>query len=140
MGRRGRLIAVLAAAALMALPAVAEGARYGGSVTWLTSADVDYLDPGLTYYTFGSAVQYAVNRPLYSFRPDSMEPVPDLASGPPEIAPDMRTITVHLRAGVRYAPPVNREVRAEDVEYAIERTFSRSVASGYSRAYFRELV
>src|SRR3712207_9317804 len=80
MGRRRR-IAALAAALLLAAPAAAEAVRPGGTATFLAAADVDYLDPGQTYYTFGYMVQYAVNRPLYSFRPDSLDPVPDLAAG-----------------------------------------------------------
>jgi peptide/nickel transport system substrate-binding protein len=133
-----RRVCAVAAAALGLLPA---GAQAQGSVKFLSAGDVDYLDPGQTYYTFGYAVQYAVNRTLYGFRPqDAQTPVPDLATGPPEISADNLTITVHLRPGVRYAPPVNREVVAADVEYAIERAFSSQVPSGYARAYFSELA
>src|SRR5918995_3458729 len=42
--------------------------KKGGKVTFLAAADVDYLDPGQTYYTFGYAVAYATQRPLYSFK------------------------------------------------------------------------
>ena len=70
----------------------------GGKLTVLASADVDYLDPGQTYYTFGYMVLYSTNRPLYSFKPDdSAKPVPDLATGPPEISSDNKTITVHIK-------------------------------------------
>ena len=73
-----------------------EGTK-GGKVTFLAAADVDYLDPGQTYYTFGYTVAYATNRPLYSFEPDDAEtPVPDLAEGEPLISADNRTITVKL--------------------------------------------
>src|SRR5919112_829732 len=61
--------------------------KKGGKVTFLAAADVDYLDPGQTYYTFGYAVAYATQRPLYSFEPDDGEkPVPDLADGDPQIS------------------------------------------------------
>src|ERR687898_1892791 len=84
--------------------------KKGGKVTFLAAADVDYLDPGQTYYTFGYAVAYATQRTLYSFEPDDAEtPVPDLAEGEPEISPDSKTITVKIRRGVRFSPPVNRE-------------------------------
>ena len=53
-------------------------------------------------------------------------PIPTSPSAPPEISPDLKTVTVRLRPGIRYSPPVNREVRAEDVEYAIERAFDRA--------------
>src|SRR6188508_2528253 len=64
----------------------------GGTLTVLASADVDYLDPGQTYYTFGYMVLYSTNRTLYSFKPDDSEkPVPDLAAGEPEISADNKT-------------------------------------------------
>jgi peptide/nickel transport system substrate-binding protein len=113
----------------------------GGKLTVLAAGDVDYLDPGQDYYTFGYMVQYAVNRPLYSFKPDNSEkPVADLASGPPEIAPDNKTITVHIKKGVKYAPPVNREVKSADIKYAFERAFSKQVPSGYAGTYFSSIV
>ena len=99
--------------------APAEG-KQGGDLTFLAAADVDYLDPGQSYYTFGYTVQYAVNRPLYSFKPEDADtPVPDLAQGDPEISSDNKTITVKLRRGVKFSPPVDREVTAKDVEYAM---------------------
>ena len=113
----------------------------GGKLTVLWADDVDFLDPGLTYYTFGYMVQYAVNRPLYSFKPDDSEKaIADLANGPPEISSDNKTITVHIKAGVKYAPPVNREVKAQDIKYAFERAFSKEVPSGYAGTYFKSIV
>jgi peptide/nickel transport system substrate-binding protein len=113
----------------------------GGALTFLAAADIDYLDPGQDYYTFGYVVQYAVNRPLYSFKPDnSVTPVPDLAEGKPEISSDNKTITVHIKKGVKYAPPVNREVKTADIKYAIERAFSKQVPSGYAGTYFNSIV
>ena len=113
----------------------------GGTLTYLASGDVDYLDSGQTYYTFGYMVLYATNRTLYSFKPeDSVKPEPDLATGPPEISSDNKTITVHIKKGVKYAPPVNREVKTADIKYAFERAFSKEVPSGYAGAYFSSIV
>jgi peptide/nickel transport system substrate-binding protein len=115
--------------------------KQGGKLTYLAAGDVDYLDPGQDYYTFGYMVQYAVNRTLYSFKPDDSEhPVPDLATGPPEISSDNKTITVHIKKGVKFAPPVNREVTTKDIKYAFERAFSKNVPSGYAGAYFQSIV
>jgi peptide/nickel transport system substrate-binding protein len=119
---------------------VAQGKK-GGSLTYLAAGDVDYLDTGQTYYTFGYMVAYATNRTLYSFKPtDSVKPVPDLATGPPEVSADNKTITVHIKKGVKYAPPVNREIKAQDIKYAFERAFSKEVPSGYAGAWFGSIV
>ncbi|MGZ6643350.1 MAG: ABC transporter substrate-binding protein [Solirubrobacteraceae bacterium] len=115
--------------------------KKGGTLTYLAAADVDYLDPGQTYYTFGYMVLYSTNRTLYSFKPDnSVTPVPDLATGKPEISSDNKTITVHIKKGIKYAPPVNREVKAADIKYAFERAFSKNVPSGYAGAYFSSIA
>jgi peptide/nickel transport system substrate-binding protein len=120
--------------------APAEG-KQGGDLTFLAAADVDYLDPGQTYYTFGYMVQYVVNRPLYAYEPDdSSKAVPDLAEGEPEVSEDGKTITVKLKTGIKYAPPVNRAVKADDVKYAFERAFSANAPSGYASSYFADIV
>jgi peptide/nickel transport system substrate-binding protein len=118
-----------------------EQGKKGGALTYLAAGDVDYLDTGQTYYTFGYMVAYSTNRMLYSFKPtDSVKPVPDLATGEPEISSDNKTITVHIKKGVKYAPPVNREVTTKDIKYAFERAFSKEVPSGYAGAYFSSIV
>jgi peptide/nickel transport system substrate-binding protein len=118
---------------------VGEG-KQGGSVSFLAAGDVDFLDPGQTYYTFGYMVAFATNRTLYSFKPgDSTTPIPDLAEGDPEISDDNKTITVKIRKGVKFAPPVNREVTSKDVKYAMERAFTSNVPSGYATSYFAEI-
>jgi peptide/nickel transport system substrate-binding protein len=115
--------------------------KAGGALTVLASADVDYLDPGQTYYTFGYMLHYADNRTLYSFKPDNAEkPVPDLATGPAEISADNKTITVHIKPGIKYSPPVNRAVTTADIKYAFERSFSKQVPSGYAGTYFTSIV
>src|SRR5918997_6856469 len=43
--------------------------KQGGDLTFLAAADVDYLDPGQTYYSFAYQVHYSVNRTLYAFKP-----------------------------------------------------------------------
>jgi peptide/nickel transport system substrate-binding protein len=115
--------------------------KKGGDITFLAAGDVDYLDPGQSYYTFGYMVGYATHRPLYSFTPeDSANPVPDLADGDPQISEDKKSITVKIKKGVKFAPPVNRDVTSKDVKYAFERAFSANVPSGYASSYFKDIV
>lgn len=110
------------------------------TLTILGHLAVDSLDPGRTYYMPGWQIAYATQRPLYSFSAaeQTLVPVADLASGPPAIAEDRRTVTVTIRPGVRFSPPVDREVTADDVKYALERFFSASVDGPYTH-YFEAL-
>jgi peptide/nickel transport system substrate-binding protein len=119
--------------------APAEGKK-GGKLTQLGASDVDFLDPGHTYYTAGFQIVYATQRTLYSFKPeDGTNPVPDLAAGEPEISADKKTVTVKIRPNIKYAPPVDRAVKAADVKYAIERFFSVNVGGQYP-GYFTPIV
>jgi peptide/nickel transport system substrate-binding protein len=118
-----------------------EEPRRGGALTILWKADTDSIDPGISYSVTGAQVARATQRALLSFRPDdATDPIPDLAAGLPQVSPDGKTLTVHLRAGVRFSPPVSREVTSEDVKYAIERGFFKSVANPYVGIYFSDLV
>ena len=113
---------------------VAKG-KTGGSVTALAAADVDYMDPGQVYYTFGYQIAYSVNRALYYYNPATgQKQIPDLAESDPEVSSDRKTITIKLRKGVKFAPPVNREVTSADVKYAMERVFSANVPNSYALA------
>jgi peptide/nickel transport system substrate-binding protein len=117
-----------------------KNAKKGGDLSVLYAADVDNIDPGITYYQYGFLVAYATQRPLYSFKPDdATNPEPDLAEGPPEIAPDGKTLTIKIRTGVKFSPPVNREVTTKDVKYAIERAFTTQVSGPYVGAYMSDI-
>jgi peptide/nickel transport system substrate-binding protein len=120
--------------------AAPSNAHKGGTLNVLMAGDIDYMDPGQSYYGPGYMLQNAVNRQLYTFEPgDVAKPHPDLATGPPQVSKDGKTITIHIRRGVRFAPPVNREVVADDIKYAIERGFSAHVANAYVGLYLSAL-
>jgi peptide/nickel transport system substrate-binding protein len=113
-----------------------DGTR-GGALTVLQEADYEHLDPGQAYYDIDYPVVYATQRPLYSYKPNTAtQPSPDLAAGPPVISDGGRTVTVHIRTGVRFSPPVNRAVTSADVAYGIERGANPHVANPYFPAYF----
>jgi peptide/nickel transport system substrate-binding protein len=115
-------------------------AKKGGDLNILAASDVDFNDPGHTYYTWGMVFTFATNRPLYSFKPsDGSKPVPDLAVGEPQISADKKTVTVKIKPGIKYAPPVNRAVTSKDVKYAMERFFSVNVGGQYP-GYFQPIV
>ncbi len=47
---------------------------------------------------------------------------------------------MHIRQGVYFSPPVNREVTSADVAYAIERGANPNVSCPYFSAYFADIV
>lgn len=115
--------------------------KKGGKITILSSGDVDFLDPGKSYYTYAFGIINAMHRGLYSYMPnDTSKAIPDLADGDPEISEDGKTVTVKIKEGVTYSKPVTRAVKSADVKYAIERAFTANVASGYASIYFGDLV
>lgn len=113
------------------------GQKKGGTLKMQSAEGFEHLDPGSSYFQVDYEAVYAVHRPLYSFKPeDAKKQEPDLAAGPPQIAADDKTVTVKIRPGVRFSPPVDREVTTQDVKYAIERGFKPNISNGYAPSYF----
>ena len=115
-------------------------AKRGGTLTVLWSGDVDSIDPGQTYYSGGYLVSNVTQRTPMAYEPGKTAAVPDLATAAPAVSADGKTVTVKLRSGVRFSPPVSREVTSDDVKYAIERGFFRTVNNPYAGAYFGDVV
>ncbi len=113
--------------------------KTGGTLTVLQETDFEHLDPGIAYFSVDYAVVFATQRPLYSQKPNSTEPTPDMAEGQPEISNGGKTLTVHIKQGIHFSPPVNREVTSEDVAYAIERGTNPDVANPYIASYFKSI-
>ena len=116
--------------------AAPDDAKKGGTLTLVGSGDVDYIDPGAGYYQATYIVDYPTQRALMGWPPDEAKsPQPDLADGQPQVSDDFKTVTVKIKRGIHYSPPVNREVKAQDFKYAIERGLLPGVANGYFKSY-----
>jgi len=61
--------------------------------------------------------------------------VPDLASAMPTVTDGGKTYTFKLRSGVKFGPPVNRDVTSKDVEYAFERIGTPKLVAQYGFYY-----
>jgi peptide/nickel transport system substrate-binding protein len=117
----------------------AEGKR-GGKLVSLWAGDVDFIDPGMTYYQMGTQINRATQSMLYIPKVDDatvLEPL--LAESDPQISEDGCTVTVAIKQGVKFSPPVDRVVTSADVKYGIERGFFNTVNNGYAGAYFGDL-
>jgi peptide/nickel transport system substrate-binding protein len=114
--------------------------KTGGKLTVLWTGDVDHIDCGQTYYQMGNFICNATQKQLYAYKPDDgANMVPDLADGDPQVSEDGKTVTIKIKAGVKYSPPYSKDVTSKDVKYAIERGFFSSVASGFTQSYYADL-
>ena len=100
--------------------------RVGLQSDWLNNTD-----PAVTRRPQGTGswqwqLHHAICGGLYT-RPDtsgSSKLVPEVASGPARVSADGRTWTIPIRTGVRFSPPLNRAVTAEDVRATVVRALS----------------
>jgi peptide/nickel transport system substrate-binding protein len=114
----------------------AEGKK-GGKLTALWAGDTDNIDPGITYYQMGTQIIRATQATLYSPKiDDAAVNEPQLAESDPQVAEDGCTVTVKIKEGWKFSPPVDRAVTTKDIKYAIERGFFSSVNNGYAGPYF----
>src|SRR3954464_3716870 len=117
-------------------------ASQGGTLTMLTNGDVDdKLDPGYSYYQLDFIYTGATQRAVLGNKPeDTTKASPDFAASYPTAAKDGKTITVKLKKGIKFSPPVNREATSADVKYALERDFLPQVGNGYANSYWADVV
>ena len=126
-------LALLGSGCLIPQPdASGDGVR-GGTLQVLSGGDIIGLDTAVNYTPDGLAIARPYARTLYGYNlsgpPEQQTvPVPDIASSY-QLSADRRTYTFTLRPGVRYAPPVNREVTATDFITAIQRFYDKKTPS-----------
>lgn len=151
------LLRVAAASCILSLLAVACGSGpgdgtsprptpvTGGTLRIAAAGDVDSIDPGRVYTSFGFMLFRVMVRTLVAYAPVGGEAGnrldADLASDLPSVSSDGLTYTFTLRGGVTYQPEVasGRDIVSRDIRYAIERGFYPSVANPYAGLYFRDL-
>jgi len=116
------------------------GGKRGGVLNEVQSEDFEHLDPGQAYFQLDYQITDATQRSLYSYKPNTFsESTPDMAEGPAQLSNGNRLITINIRKGVHFSPPVNREVTAADVVYAFERIANPNVANPYYLGYLSSI-
>lgn len=102
------------------------------------------LDPTGEYTGGGWGLLWPQLRTLVAFRvapgAEGTEIVPDLATEVPEPTDGGLTYTFHLKPGIRFAPPVDRAITAQDVAYAFGRINTRSLAAQYGFYYCGTII
>ena len=102
------------------------------------------FDPTGEYYYFAWGIySNLLLRSLVTYEhvegPEGAVPVADLAEELPEPTDGGTTYTFELKDGVRFGPPVNREITSHDIEYAFER-IGAVEGFGLYRWYFDPLI
>jgi peptide/nickel transport system substrate-binding protein len=149
--RHGQLLGLLIVATL-ALGAVGCGGSGGGSksgsakkggiyrVAATSFEFTDAFDPTREYLGDAQGIESnMLIRTLagYKHLPGAAgnEVIPDLATSLPKPTNGGKTWTFKLRSGVKFGPPVNREITSKDVAYAFERMASEPIGAQYAFYY-----
>ena len=61
--------------------------------------------PGAAYYQFDYQIDYATQRPLYSYKPTETHKTPDLAAAQPTISADNKIVTIRSGAACNSVRP-----------------------------------
>jgi ABC-type transport system substrate-binding protein len=116
-------------------------AHTGGTLTFSYSSTPDSFDPGNTYYAWVWNFSLLYATPLLTYRacPGScgLQLAPGLATSLGQQSANGLTWTYHLKHGVTFED--GTPVTAEDIKYAVERTYARSVLPN-GPSYFPTLL
>jgi len=151
MTKRGavaRLLVVAAAAAALVLAACGEDEGggggpqagepvQGGTLTVTFQGEPTELDPAIAWEITSWSIERLTYETFLTYASEAGEPgtelVPALASEVPSaenggISADGKVYTFHLREGVKFAPPIDREVTAADFKWSFERMMKEPLA------------
>ena len=114
-------------------PAAGGSPVKGGTLLVSYMGEPQYLDPAVDWEGNGWSIEHTMYNTLLTYASGTgsagTKLVPDMATEVPTvdnggIADGGKTYTFHLRPGIKFAPPVDREVTTADVKYSIERMMS----------------
>lgn len=122
-----------------------KGLKKGGTLKLANLKDLSHYDTNQAYEVraWGYHMR-ATTRQLLSYENTADKakrdvPVPDLATGDPEISSDGLTYTFEIKNDVKYAPPIGREIVAADFVRAIKRLCDPNGVSG-GLSYYEDAI
>jgi peptide/nickel transport system substrate-binding protein len=120
---------------------VRPSARKGGTIVYDNSSTPDSTDPGNMYDAFSWDFSRLFTMPLMTTRscPGACgeQVVPDLATAPGAVSDNGLTWTFHIQPDVKFEDGTT--VTSQDVKYAVERSFAKSVLQ-FGPSYFQQLL
>jgi len=105
----------------------------GGTMSLAYLTEPSSLDPAVAWNVIDWQIEHDIYQGMLQYTPKAGDAgnvlIPCLATEVPSaenggISADGLTYTFHLRKGVTFQPPVNREVTAQDFKYSFERMMS----------------
>ena len=109
----------------------------GGTLTVTYQGEPTELDPAIAWEVTSWSIERLTYQTFLTYANEPGEAgtqlVPDLATEVPTaenggISADGKTYTFHLKQGVKFAPPVDREITAADFKYSFERMMVEPLA------------
>jgi peptide/nickel transport system substrate-binding protein len=120
---------------------VNQSTQKGGTITFANSTGPDSTDAGNTYYAFNLNFTRLYATPLTTYKSCTgscgQQVVPALATALGTATDGNKTWTYHIKSGVKFED--GSPVTSQDVKYAVERTFDRSVLPN-GPSYFASLL
>jgi oligopeptide transport system substrate-binding protein len=107
--------------------------KQGGTLTLSYLTEPSSLDPAIAWNVIDWQIEHDIYQGLLQYAHKSGEAgtqlIPCLATEVPStanggISTNGKVYTFHLRKGVKFQPPVSREITAEDFKYSFERMMS----------------
>ncbi len=113
----------------------------GGTMKLLASADCDSWDPARTYYGWCLNMQRVMSRTLVNYTKvngTKFDLGPDLATDMGTHNSDYTEWTYTLQDGLKYSD--GTPITAQDVKYAVERSYATDVITGGPGFYFTGII
>jgi peptide/nickel transport system substrate-binding protein len=115
--------------------------KTGGTLKLLSSTDCDSWDPARTYYGWCLNMQRVFSRTLVNYSKvngTKFTLAPDLATDLGTHNADYTEWKYTLKDGLKYAD--GTDIKAQDVKYAIERSYATDVITGGPGFYFTAII
>jgi peptide/nickel transport system substrate-binding protein len=122
----------------------------GGTLRIVGNADVDHLDTASAYYTTSYSLERTFTRQLFSYpastdKDKALAVAPDVATELPTkdnggISADGKTVTIHLRDGVKWNTTPARAVTAADFVLGFKRLCNPTQNSVGAPGYFEDTI
>lgn len=141
----GSLLAACGGSTSAVSSAVGSTPVKGGTLLVTYQGEPQYLDPAIDWEGNGWSIEHCLYNTLLTYASGSsgagVQLVPDMATEVPSvtnggITNGGTTYTFHLRPGIKFAPPVNREVTAADFKYSFERMMNPKTQPTPPGTYF----